>query len=475
MRLTRPKFATLILAAICLAVSASPAKSQPLTHWSVVVKIESRPPGNGTARIMLVDAGGRLIEQFEGVVTPYTGRAVGINGPRRDIPNGDTPFGVYQFHGTAGGTAEDRLSPAFGTGKIYLKDWDLFGEVADAKRSLIRLHGGGSALEEPYALDQPLLPTKGCVRMKNRDVNDLIRRLKGLTPENLVQFIFMGNHAYLNALVADTTLSGRPWWPVLRIALQAASGPVNIPATHAARRIAHHSQLSIPTNQNPTPQSSASLIELINLYAEDVGPKGEQALNTLRSQIDQLVSLQNSLPADDSLRPKLAFVLCNLDHEFATNMRVLQTAITFPTQFKDSFADQVQDMISRLIDREDRRGNYEASTSLTRSLIAVAEKADGALSEGIGITLSKQLRLRSEDFFVAWADHFSTAPKKSKGLKSRVFALMRASHRLTVGEISHIRNYLNSLADYPAEFGAAVKDFSELYFQPVGRRGGRRR
>jgi hypothetical protein len=148
-------------------------------------------------------------------------------------------------------------------------------------------------------------------------------------------------------------------------------------------------------------------------------------------------------------------------------MRVLQTALAEPAQYKGVFADQVQDMISRLIDREDSRGNEETSTSLTRSLIAAAPRADGALSEGIGVTLSKQLRLRSGVFLSAWGKHFAAMePQESTLLKSRVFGLMRASHRLTAAEIKQIRTYLYSLRDFSEEFEDAVKDYKELYLQP---------
>jgi len=450
-----------------IAGDLNPSTTAPLTHWIIVVKIKPRPTGNGGATIMLIDNNGTTITTFSGVVLPYSGLAIGTKGPRRDIPESDTPFGVYKFAGTAGGSLERRLAPKFGTGKINLNDNDLFGEVADAKRKLIRLHGGGSALANPYALDQPLLRTQGCVRMKNRDVNDLIHRLDGLAPQNAVKFIFMGDDAYLNALATNATLSGNLWWPVLRVALNTpANPPSNVAVdTSAALAVQPPPELSSPTSENAAPQSSESLVQMVNLYAEDVGPVGEQALTALRTRTDELVSLQNSLPADDPLRPKLAFVLCNLDHDCEANMRVLQDAMTDPSRFRGSLADDVQEMISRLIDREDNRGNEEASTSLTRTLIEAAPNADGALSEGIGMTLSKQLRAQSGVFMSAWGEHFSTMPAaESTTSKSKVFALMRSSHRLTVAELNKIRRYLYSVREYSSEFGQAAKDFTEIYF-----------
>ena len=473
MRLTSGKISTSIFAVVstfCVVLSAAPIKAQEtalLTHWSVVVKIRPRPAGSGQATIMLIDGSGTTITTFSGVVLPYSGLAIGVKGPRRDIHDGDTPFGVYKLAGTAGGTPEYQLQPGFGTGKLYLDDYDMYGEVFDANRKLIRLHGGGSGLANPYALNQPLLPTRGCVRMKNRDVNDLIQRLKGLAAPNSVQFIFMGDAAYLNALATNTALSDRSWWPVLRVALQIPSTPTNARVNTSRSPLMRRAHFSIPISEIEAQQSSDSLIEMVNLFAEDIGPKGKEALNALRPQTAQLVSLQNSLPADDSLRPKLAFVLCNLDHDCDANMQVLQSALTDTSRFKNLFADQVQDMISRLIDREDSRGNDRATTSLTRTLIAIAPQADGALSDGIGMTLSKQLRARAEVFMSAWAEHFGTmTPEESHDLKSRIFGLMRASHRLTTGEIRKIRNNLNSIREYSQAFREAARDFSELYFHP---------
>lgn len=438
-------------------------------HWSILVKIKPRPGSTGAASILLIDSGGTTITTFSGVVLPYSGLAIGIEGPRRDVHDGDTPFGVYKFAATEGGTAQSQLQRGYGTGKIYLDDNDLYGEVADANRSLIRLHGGGSALANPYELDQPLRATRGCIRMRNQDINDLIQRLKHLTTENAVQFIFMGDAAYLNALATDATLSGKPWWSVLRTDLHI---PDTAPNTYAlmgsalATSSEHVAQPLISAPDIEGTQSSDSLIDLVNLFAEDVGPKGEEALNALRPRIAELIDLQNKLPTDDGLRPKLAFVFCILDHECDSNMLVLQTSLMDSSHYKGFFADQAQDMISRVIDREESRGNEEASKDLTMSLFAAVPKADGALSDGLGITLSNKLRTQTGLFFSAWGAHFSTIPVgESTTVKSKAFGLMRATHHLTFGEVSKIRKYLYLVHDYSQEFGQAVQDFTQMYFR----------
>lgn len=132
---------------------------------------------------------------------------------------GDTPFGVYNYVGTQGGTPEwrDPNNPAgFGTGKILLRE--LYGEVIDAGRNLIRLHAGGTGLPDPYALDQKLIPTQGCVRMKNGEVNSLIQAIEALKKAgDPLEFVFIGDDSYLNGLATNSALADKRWQPVLRI------------------------------------------------------------------------------------------------------------------------------------------------------------------------------------------------------------------------------------------------------------------
>ena len=126
-----------------------------------------------------------------------------------------------ELSGTPG--RRDPNNPAgFGTGKILLNR--VYGEVVDANRDLIRLHGGGTALlkrnppQDPYALDQDLTPTQGCVRMKNGEVNSLIQAIEALKKSvDPLEFVFIGDHPYLNGLVTNSALGGQRWQPVLRI------------------------------------------------------------------------------------------------------------------------------------------------------------------------------------------------------------------------------------------------------------------
>src|SRR5204863_2840500 len=92
----------------------------------------------------------------------------------------------------------------------------LYGEIVDARRSLIRLHGGGTGLPDPYTLDQELRLTQGCVRMKNGEVNSLIQAIKNLPADDPLEFVFIGDDSYLNGLATNSSLGGTRWQPVLR-------------------------------------------------------------------------------------------------------------------------------------------------------------------------------------------------------------------------------------------------------------------
>jgi RHS repeat-associated protein len=144
----------------------------------------------------------------------------GAAGSNRAKTNADTPFGVYQYRGTQEGASDSRkLGPAYGTGKIIMDP--VAGEVKESGRDQIRFHGGGSSLKE-HAFDpeQPLVPTQGCVRCKNQDVNTLIDAIKDLEKQgDPVERIFIGDAQYLNNLAGQKGKDGSYLYPDLRLAL----------------------------------------------------------------------------------------------------------------------------------------------------------------------------------------------------------------------------------------------------------------
>jgi len=97
------------------------------------------------------------------------------------VTNSDTPPGVYLFgevykdyERVGDKPAYDRTLMAYGW---YTFDMvDLEGQERNNGRAGIACHGGGSANGWPgaWAPNQPLVPTHGCVRLKNIDLRDKI-------------------------------------------------------------------------------------------------------------------------------------------------------------------------------------------------------------------------------------------------------------------------------------------------------------
>lgn len=207
--------------------NSSPVNAiDPLGLSSILVIVGARANGgSGGAYIILLDKNGRRIPFRDcgcSDADVASGRAVAKN-PNRMLGDqvGDTPFGVYSYEYSEGGTSTSQLGAAFGTGKVRMRG--IYGEIIDSGRSLIRLHGGGSGLlkrkppQDPYDLDQDLLPTGGCVRLKNRDVNGLIQAINSLPKDDPLEFIFIGDQGYLDGLAINTALANQRWQPVLRI------------------------------------------------------------------------------------------------------------------------------------------------------------------------------------------------------------------------------------------------------------------
>lgn len=424
---------------------------------SIVVRIDPRLPsgGSGAATVELRNRRGELLMT---AVASFNGLGKGVNGPRRDVRYGDTPFGVYMYVRPAGGTAESRISPAFGTGKLYLDDNEMFGEVSDAGRGTIRLHGGGSRLPDPYALDQPLLSTQGCVRMKNRDINALIQLIRALPQEETLEFIFMGSDAYLRGLAADTSLSDKTWWSVLRRDLQLPPPP---PADFmlASWKVQTFGRAELVRNVRAV-QNDSQLTELIRTFAEDAGPRGRSAFDQLRARADSLPQLQNSLPHDDSLRPMIAFTLCYMGRDCAANLAVIESAFNKPTPFKGFYADEAQEMLNRLIDKASQEGRQEDVKNLILKLLAAAPAADGALAEGLGVTLSLRLRDQTSSFLAALNEPAATASIRTSALE-----LIRSADYLTSNELTNITTRIQGNPRASTTLKQTFREFGQLYRQ----------
>lgn len=100
--------------------------------------------------------------------------AKGVDGPRSDIHAGDTPPGLYlagQIYETMPHEPE-HIWRSYGKWCVDMVEQE--GQEAGVGRAGICLHGGGSGLPDPLADYQELIPTFGCVRMHNRDLDTVV-------------------------------------------------------------------------------------------------------------------------------------------------------------------------------------------------------------------------------------------------------------------------------------------------------------
>jgi hypothetical protein len=85
---------------------------------------------------------------------------------------GATPPGVYYLGELYNDLANGTMERAYGW--LTFDMVDLEGREDGNDRAGICLHGGGSALPDPFAPYQKLLPTYGCIRMHNQDLRDYV-------------------------------------------------------------------------------------------------------------------------------------------------------------------------------------------------------------------------------------------------------------------------------------------------------------
>jgi hypothetical protein len=85
---------------------------------------------------------------------------------------GDTPPGVWYLGQLHNDKANGTMDKAFGW--MFFDMVDLEGREDGNNRAGLGVHGGGSSLRDPFAPRQPLVPTLGCPRMHNEDLEKYV-------------------------------------------------------------------------------------------------------------------------------------------------------------------------------------------------------------------------------------------------------------------------------------------------------------
>jgi hypothetical protein len=147
-----------------------------------------------------------------------------------------------------------------------------------------------------------------------------------------------------------------------------------------------------------------------------------------------LMRLRTANSKDDILEVYVAFVLCNLDHEYEANRRIIVT--TFNASI--DHAGRLQGLIARLIKRGDE--------DLLPVLFEVTTRSDGDLSEGLADTFSTQMQEKPEQFLLR-------LKAQPSAVRRRVYELVS----MGMPEGSKITSYLSAIPK-ASPIGAVAKE-----------------
>lgn len=117
----------------------------------------------------------------------------GSNGPRTDVPSGDTPAGLYHVTFILRSKPDESPTEVWGRyGEWFVDLHDVDRQERSVGRAGIGLHGGGSRLgvdpadrrrplekrSMALAPRQQLVPTNGCIRVHNEHLSYLVQQFQ---------------------------------------------------------------------------------------------------------------------------------------------------------------------------------------------------------------------------------------------------------------------------------------------------------
>jgi len=184
-----------------------------------------------------------------------------------------------------------------------------------------------------------------------------------------------------------------------------------------------------------TKSMDPELARLIKTFSEDRGENGQAAWEKLQSYphnhlIDSLLRIREDLTEDSPMQLSVAFVLCNMNYEYSTNVQIIVSALTKIPHSMNYYADNAEAMLSRLIHRGDK--------ALLQVLFSAVPWSDGALTEGLSDTFSDELRSDPREFL-------SQLKKTHEATRLKVYKQIR-SGSLTADDVKRLRGQVKSLA-----------------------------
>jgi len=177
------------------------------------------------------------------------------------------------------------------------------------------------------------------------------------------------------------------------------------------------------------------LARLIKTFSEDRGENGRAAWQKLQSYphkdlIDSLLRVREELTKDSPMQLSVAFVLCNMNYQYSTNVQIIVSALTKIPHSLNYYADNAEAMLSRLIHRGDK--------ALLQVLFAASPWSDGALAEALSDTFSDELRSDPKEFL-------SQLKETPQDTRLKVYKLIRFGS-LTADDVKGLRTQVQSLA-----------------------------
>jgi hypothetical protein len=182
-------------------------------------------------------------------------------------------------------------------------------------------------------------------------------------------------------------------------------------------------------------EDDAALLNDVKTFTADVGQDGEKAWARLQSiprdkLIRRLIAMRSAIPADDSMQPRIAFVLGILDYEYRSNARIVASSLSREARYRNFYGDDAAALIVRLIDRGDK--------TLLPILLGSADWADGALAEQLNDTITDRL-VRDTDTLL---EALRVQPRKTR---AKIYRLIRGDAAFSAEDKERVRKRLRGI------------------------------
>jgi hypothetical protein len=177
------------------------------------------------------------------------------------------------------------------------------------------------------------------------------------------------------------------------------------------------------------------LLEEVEQFASSDERSSASAWQALQSQdrsklIKDLTRISDAFAPDDRTRAFIAFTLCNLGHEYASNRTIVISALSEKPPFKDLFGDWAVSLVRRLMVQGDH--------DLMVPLFDAFQWSDGAMSTELAHAYSQAVITDPETFL-------RLLSSQGEVTRNRVLKLLKFNS-LTPDENTKVTLYLKNVS-----------------------------